>query len=537
MRFVALALALAVTLPLLADERSAREFLSKSVDIDIPPAPKKAGKKKAKSKPPRTSPRTTVYAPKPQEKKARTPAQATTLMGQNVELNTADLGGILEVVNADDYIEFAFIEAIDEEAINWDPNSGRFIYLSANEPPFVFLTGTIKPGWELSADDKWVSLREQRFQVKVYLPLEPRVARLKLFEPDRGFKVYRMVHYWTKIPETLRKQVLQGDPKIWKRLGYSKKIESAAFAQLYQGQRPATFVDLDSIKHANLTFRLIKPPVPEDAYDGWRLTVRDARNRLIGEASKYGKSPPYLEWKEVVPRLSASGTYTYRITLYRDDKIYEGPQNAFDAAEGLSVLPRDYLPSIQFEPREEIGHFSFRNDLGVQYSGFYVGCDVSFVFANRFVVRGVGLMSMHNVDPLQSYTFTRVGGGFRFGGHGDDPILGVPHLYRVDILLSHSGITIYPNAPVRRYTHFSLLVEPHVVLHGYHYVVPWFELGSKVEFEQMRFSAGLTYFYYIRPWSTKLGMGLVWDRLFKFEGAEELKFSIFRANVNFTFFL
>ncbi len=76
-----------------------------------------------------------------------------------------------------------------------------------------------------------------------------------------------------------------------------------------------------------------------------------------------------------------------------------------------------------------------------------------------------------------------------------------------------------------------------MVLWAYHYLIPWIEYGAKASLEQQRISFGLSYEFFIRPWSVKLGLGMAYDKLFSFKTAPTLEFSVLRSLVNFIFVL
>jgi len=487
------------------------DFLTQKIDQ---PAPRR--KQRAPNKPAR----------KPATAKRPTPVQAAmaTLTSP-------------EIVSTDEYVDFHALDPVDENLIQWDPSSAKFVYVSPSEAPYLFLTGVLKPGYEISFGDRFVPLQDLRFQIKVSLPTDPRIHRLKLFAPDRTFSVFRIAHFWLKLPPAYLKLIEGKSPLIQRALGFSVSLKGSPFVQLYATTSPTTTVDLDSLRHASLTFRFFPPLLVEPGYDGWRLTIRDSRNNLAGEVAKFGRPPPYIEWKSVASKIHAAGTYTYRLNLYKDETVYEGVANTVSAVEGSSVLAHPYLPTVQLDPRAELGYYAFRIHHGVQYSGFFLGVDMPLTLYNRILIRGSAIVSLHSLDPQQNITFLRIGAGFRLYGHGDGPIFGRPHIYRIDILFNQTGFTAFPTAAIRRYTQFSVLVEPNLVLWGHHYVVPWLEFATRSRFEQQRLSTGLNYYFFVRPWSVKLGLGFAFDWLYHFQDTPLSRYTLLRTHGTIAFVL
>lgn len=480
----------------------------------------------------------------PKRRPAQTAAQpeAPPETAPEGDARTAEFGPttnspIIEVLAADEYVDLTELDPVRDDAINWDPTSHRFLYVSNEAPAFVFLTGTLLPGHELSWDGKWIEPKGNRFQIRVPFPVEPTRHELRVYSPSRKFRSYRYVSHWLKVPSSIRTRTKDPQSAFSRAVGFGELYRNTPSIQLYSGQAASSHVDLDATKHARLTFRVFPAPLPDFTPDGFRLVIRNERRMVVAEVSRLGQPPDFFDWREVATNFHSSGRYTYQLTVYKEKRTYEGAIGEFDAVEGLSLLNHDYLPAFQFEPREEVGYFFYRNQAGVTYSHVYVGADLPVVLWNRFLLRATGLMSLHTPDPGTNLTYTRIGGGFRFFGQGNNDILGTPHIFRIDLYLAHTGFTVYEGAPVQRYSQFAMLLEPHLVLWSYHYIVPWIEFAMKPDTTQERLSFGLSYQFYIRPWSVKLGMGVSYDNLFHFQNAEPMQFSVLRTLTTFTFFL
>lgn len=454
------------------------------------------------------------------------------------DIKTPDAASkIAEIVMTKSYVEFSELDPLPRGVIGWDKNSGKYLYISKEETPFIFLFGKLKAGHELSFNDKWVPVtKDGRFEFKVSLPLEPSVFAIKIFSPNRKFHMYRLIYSWSKFPPTIRYRVKEEeDQVIEKSWGYSGKYSRSGWAQLYAGNNPTPVVDLDAQRQAQLYFRIYNPPEPEDFYDAWSLTIRNSLNEKVGYVKRYGAPPTYLDWRELNPKVFAQDTYTYQLDLFGGGgNIFEGKPNRFDTTEGHALLEHQYVPGFQFEPQGEIGYFSFSNLRGIAYSGISVGGDLPFVFENRFLARLHLSLSLHNLSETNTLNYSRIGLGYRFGGVGQSPTWGQPYFFRVDVYVNFTNFTVHPVVGVVRYTHPSLLIEPHLLLWNYHYIVPFIEYGSRFRLEEQRLSFGLTYYFYIRPWALKFGLGFSYDKVFVHPDPE-VRFTLFRTMTQLLF--
>ncbi|MBI4404595.1 MAG: hypothetical protein HY537_10560 [Deltaproteobacteria bacterium] len=444
---------------------------------------------------------------------------------------------LFEVLQAKDYLEFAQLDKIPTDLIRFDRNSGALLYLSQASPPYIFLFGTVKNGYELQIGVQKVPLTRDKFEVRFEVPLHASPTPVKLIGGGKIVE-FRLLTHWKKIPPTIRFRVKEGNQVMESALGFTGGFKKAAFVQLYSRGTPVDILDLDSQRHAELTFRIQYSP--DEPFDGWRLTIRDSQERLVGQLRRFGSPPQFVDWREVAQRVFARDSYTYRVDLYKDQKLYEGTPNRFEAIEGLSLLEHKYLPGVQLEPKADIGYYNYSNDMGDSYSNVFVGADATFSFSDTFLLKGTALSSLHSSDPANIFTFTRAGLGLRFHATGRNHMLGDPFIMRLDILLNQCGFTVNPfTSDIRRYVHQSVLLEPHVVLWAYHYFVPWVEFGyrllGRVGGDQNRISFGLTYNFFVRPWSLKLGLGFAFDRLFKLDMDPTVRFSIFRTVISIAF--
>jgi len=441
---------------------------------------------------------------------------------------------VVEVVDTRSYVEFYDLDPLPTNIVRWSKHSGKFLYISVNDAPFMFLFGQLAEGYEISINNRWVPTKNGKFQFKVSLPLEPSTFTLKLFKPDRTFQTYRLAYAWLKFPPSLRYRVKEAERVFEKAWGYAGRFSRSGWVQLYSDAQPVPVVDIDSQKNAKLYFRIYDPPEPEAVYDSWQFTVRDINNQVVSEVKQLGSPPSWIDWKQVASSVTHAQTYFYQIDLFREGQIFKGKPNRFDTTEGQSLIPHAYYPDFQFEPKEELGYYSFQSDR-TAYSNLYVGADLPFVFWNRLVVRGTGQLSLHTLDENSVLSFIRLGAGMRFAGRGTNSPLGKEYLYRVDVLLNYSNFTISPFANIVRFTHPSLLIESHLVLFSYHYLVPWIEYGARLNRTEERLSFGLSYNYFIRPWSIKFGTGFSVDKLLTFSGDSASRFTILRTMVNMSY--
>jgi hypothetical protein len=469
--------------------------------------------------------------------------------GFSKEVTTSSISdpNIIEEVQTDNYAQLQFTDPIPRNLLRWEKDSGKTLFFSKAEPPFVILKGKLKAGYGMSINDKFVAPDPNgTFKLKLTLPLAISTFTVKLFDPQRRFSLYRWLSFWTRVPPSFRMRVQEGDTVVEKNLGFAGRVKRAAFAQLYSDDTPTSLVDLDSQRHAKLSFRMYYPPEPEQLYDGWTFQIRNGRNEVVSEVKRFGTLPLFIDWREVSEGILLRDTYYYQVNLYKESEQYDGIPNRFETIEGLSLLESDYLPTMIVEPRAEVGHFSFRyagEDPDGSYSGVYAAADASFVLWNRALFRGTALTSLQNANPQHNFTFTRLGIGTRIYGHGENAWLGSPHLARVDLLATLSAFSILPRAYVPRYIDWGILIEPHIVLWSYQYLVPWVEYGVRPERGIRRLSLGVTYYFFIRPWSIKLGLGVASDRLLQYqpsgspEPEEDKRFSAVRAFSSLIFFL
>lgn len=462
-------------------------------------------------------------AEEPESKPSEEEAPAST----DVSFNS---GAIMQVVPTKTFVEFSELDPLPQETISWDKNSGKYLYISKSEPPFMFLFGSIKKGYEVSINNRWIPVKKGRFEVKLNLPLEPSQFSLKIFGPDRSLQLYRLAYSWLKYPPALRFRVKEEEKVIEKAWGYSGRYSRSAWVQLYSGNNPVPIVDLDSIRFANLSFRIYYPPEPEELYDGWSFVILNSHNEVVGEHKKLGSPPAFIDWREVAPRVFESDSYTYRVDLYRGDLVFQGKTNRFDTIESYTLVNHRYRRVLEFEPREEIGYFSWKNLTKTQdYEGMFLGADLPVTLWNQFLLRGTIQASLHNLDEGNVLSFIRIGAGIRLFGGGHNDVMGDPYLFRLDVYLNFTNFTVKPYTNINRFSHPSVLIEPHFLLWNYHYVVPWIEYGTRPRREEERLSMGLNYFFFIRPWSIKFGLGCSYDNLFTFVANPLLEFTVFRT--------
>lgn len=445
---------------------------------------------------------------------------------------------VREVLFTRDYILLSEIDPIPEDVITWDKTAMKFLYIANEGAPFIFFLGRLKEGYELNINDEWVAMQKgRRFAHRLEIPLEPGTITIKLFRTDRTFQIYRINYVWTKLPPAVRARVREGDEVFEKQSGFLPTFKRSAHVQLYASDKMTNMVDLDSLKHARLSVRVFLPPETEESYDSWKLIVKDEDGKVVGEVKKYGNPPPYIDFREVSQDLLDTGTYTYSLALMKDDRQLFGPENVFSTIAGNSVLDHNYLPKFSIEPREEFGYFQFRDRTGFQTSNFYVGADATVTLFHRFLLRGTAHMSIHSLDRNNFFSFARLGFGTRFQGIKDRGLLGNPHFYKLDILVSVGGHTVYDDAPIRRYTQAGILIEPQFVAWGNHYLSPSFEFAFRPNFDQVRMSLGFTYNFYIRPWNARLGIGVGYDNLLIASSNELGRFELTRGFASFAFTL
>lgn len=442
---------------------------------------------------------------------------------------------IFEVLPAKDYLELSELDPIPKDILQWDKRSGSLLNISAEEPPYVLLFGALRQGYGLQLDKTRVPTKRGKFEVKFIPPLQSTTVTIRITADSGQTKTYRLLNHWIKIPPSLRVKVKEGDKIVEKTLGFYGELKRSAFVQLYSGGTPVSIVDIDSNKYAKLYFRIQYSK--DDSYDEWVLRIKDSDGDVVGELRRLGSPPPFVDWREAAKEVFARDTYTYALDLIKGENVYEGISQTFETIEGLSLMHHDYLPRFKIEPKGEIGYFMFENQDGIKYSNLLLGGDLPISFRDRLLIRFTGMTSIHSLDPQSLYTFTRVGVGVRAYGDTRFWLLGDPFIFRADLIASYTGITTYPQAFIKRHSHPAILFEPHLVFWAYHYITPWVEAGIKPDGTQRRLSYGLSYYFFIRPWQLKLGLGFAFDKLTKLDLNPNLRFKVFRMFTSFTFFL
>ncbi len=110
-------------------------------------------------------------------------------------------------------------------------------------------------------------------------------------------------------------------------------------------------------------------------------------------------------------------------------------------------------------------------------------------------------------------------------------------MYHLDVYVSYTGFTVSPDEGIQRFSQVAFLVEPHLVLWRYHFLVPWVEYGTKVGLGTQRVSTGLSYYFYMRPWSVRMGMGVAYDDMFFTAISGVPPWRLFRVLTSLVFFL
>lgn len=442
---------------------------------------------------------------------------------------------ILEVLPAQQFVQFSEMDPIPEDVIQWDKRHLDFVYISKNQRPYIYLSGTLGEGLELFLNEQPVPLVDRKFEQRISLAPEPRSFTLRILNTtEQTSQNYRLVYSWMKIPPSLRIRVKESDTGVVveKSTGFSGQLKRSAFTQLYSGGEAVQTVDLDSQRRAKLSFRITYPREAEESYDGWSLVVKDSDKKPVAEIKRYGSPPLYVDWGEIWTQIASIGTYTYQVNLYKEDQVYEGVESKFETTAGRSVVRSNHAPAVSVEPRQEFGYLTVKTNASYTFSNVYALTDVPVTIQQLVLLRASGMLSLPNITPTDSFTFTRLGAGVRLYGSGSDSIWGETYLYRLDVYLSHTAYTTFQ---ADRFTQINLLLEPHLVLWQKHYFVPHIEAGLGTG--SMKLAAGLAYQFFIRPWSLKMGMGVAYDGLVKNDSNPSAKFNAFRFLTSFTFLL
>ena len=453
---------------------------------------------------------------------------------------------ILETRPTKDFLTLNETDPIPQSLLTWDKDSAQIIYFSKTELPFVYLKGRLKSNYGISINDRFVPTKEGLFKAKLSLPLAISNFTIKLFSPDRNFDSYRLLGFWTKIPPSFRVKVQENSQISEQSVGFSANVKHAAFAQLYSDGTPTSLVDLDSQKHAKMTFRFYYPPEPEQLYDAWSLVIRNSRGKQIAEFKRFGAPPNFIDWREVASSVLYRDNYFYQLNLFKETEVFPGISNSFETIEGLSLLRSHYSLNFEIEPRAEIGYYTLDHTMPTDpnhYGGVFVSADVGLSLWNFLLLRGTALSALEKANPNENLNVTRAGMGFRLYTQGENAWLGSPHLLRLDVLATISAIGIAGNASIPRYIDWGVFIEPHIVLWAYNYFVPWVEYAIRPERGQKRLSYGASYVFFVRPWNMKLGLGIATDRILNYqppgnpEPLLDRTFATLKTYATMTFFL
>ena len=229
-----------------------RSLLLLSIALLLPPSPCAATEESASA-----AEKKLEESAEPKEIKSPGTSDAAEASEESNPVPTKSTGAksssrIVELVLTKAYVEFSELDPLPKGVIGWDKNSGKYLYISKDEAPFIFLFGKLKEGYELSFNDKWVPVNKGRFEFKVSLPLEPNVFSLKIFTPQRKFHMYRLIYSWGKFPPSLRYRVKEEGMITERAWGYSGKYSRSGWVQLYSHSNPTPVVDLDAQQQAQL---------------------------------------------------------------------------------------------------------------------------------------------------------------------------------------------------------------------------------------------------------------------------------------------
>lgn len=479
-----------------------------------PPAP---AKRAVSARQPANAPPAAAPASSPELAPPTTPATtATPVVASQLTPTVTSLGFDTAL-----YGELLMFEKPPENVLKWDLDSARLITFGP-QGPVIHLKGKLATGHEMMFDDQWVMLANDHFDIAFPLSAEPRLVEIRVLDPERRFRIYPIVFFWNRaLPKT---NIVAN-----RRLG---------FAQLYSNNDPTMLVDLDATREASLSFRLYLPPGIDTACERWDLIIENMAGREVAHLFRKGFPPPFVDWRVLRDRVSAPGEYHYRLQMTYGGQKFDSAPSRFHAFAGSHVFEHPYSAAFKFEPRQELGFFTYTNPLGLSYRAAYLGADLALSLRSRFLLKASGMTALPGSEPNGTMTMIRAGLGLRLAGWQPNTRLGNPFLFRLDAIV---GFTTFQVGRPPLASHFdspSGLLEATFVLRSRHRLMPWAEIGMRPSpADLFRLSAGVNYSYYLRSWAAAIGVGVGYDQLLQFASAPNLRFTLMRAMTSFTFFL
>ncbi|MCB0417200.1 MAG: hypothetical protein H6617_11795 [Bdellovibrionaceae bacterium] len=449
-------------------------------------------------------------------------------------LPTYPTGSLTERYRAADFLVLLELDPLPVHIIQWNKTRSELLYVEDGAAKIIF-SGNIKKNYYFYFNNKKVPLRDGQFNFKFRVPLETTPIPIKIVGPNGRSSEYRLLNHWLNIPPKLKFKEQKEEENTEASFGLRGIFKPSAFVQLYAEGLPTQLVDLDTQQHSKLTFRILTSV--NEVYDGWVLLIRDRKGRVRAKVGRFGSPPDFIDWREISSQMNREGEYTYQVNLYYEGRLYEGKISEFRVIAGQSVLPHKYSPWLTIQPEGGFGFLVYRDQSNNTFSRAYMNFDFPFILFNRFIARIGGFATLHEDGSDDVFTFTRFGGGIRLFAGGRDTFFGDVWGFRLDTTLNVVGFTVSGDSVgARRIRAVSLLVEPHLLLWSYHYVIPWVELGFNSDDTHQHISWGVNYIFFIRPWSVNVGFGIAKDTLIKYT-TESARFDVFRTTMKLIWFM
>lgn len=115
-----------------------------------------------------------------------------------------------------------------EEAIEWDAESGRKVHFPEKGEPNLILSGKIAENHKLIFNDNPVEITDGRFSIPVKLTDSVNEYTIKLGIPDVGENVYKFTYAWKKLPpeKQFKVKIREGGKVVEKATAAVTKVQS-----------------------------------------------------------------------------------------------------------------------------------------------------------------------------------------------------------------------------------------------------------------------------------------------------------------------
>lgn len=88
----------------------------------------------------------------------------------------------------------------EDEAIEWDLETGKNVYFPDRGEPYITLTGFVRDGFKALFNENPLDLKDGRFSIRLALPESANEFSMRVIIPQVGESSYRFSYTWKKLP-------------------------------------------------------------------------------------------------------------------------------------------------------------------------------------------------------------------------------------------------------------------------------------------------------------------------------------------------